>query len=426
VTIGAAGQQLDIAAWQQESRSPESALRRLGERLDRDEPRLHALVPEPGRLARLRQELASTGDGVLAGVPVGIKDIFHVDGLPTRAGTQLPADELGGPQATVVTSLRQAGALILGKTVTTEFAYFAPGPTRNPHNPEHTPGGSSSGSAAAVAAGYCPLALGTQTIGSISRPAAYCGVIGYKPTWRRIDMQGVIPLAPSFDHVGLFAASVEDATTAAATLCRDWTNVPLPPASVLGIPAGPYLERASATSREHLRAVCRALEERGWEIRSVDLWQDFAPIEARHQRILAAEAARVHERWFDQFGHLYHARTRELIERGRSIRDRQLADDLAAVMEFRDWLDRRTEQAGIDLWLSPAATGPAPHGLDSTGDPIMSLPWTQAGLPTCSLPVGRDTVTGLPLGLQVAGRRLRDENLLLVCAELARDLGRWS
>ena len=158
-----------------------------------------------------RQRLNVERMELLGARVIAVKDIFHVEGLPTRAGSRLPAAELGGPEAESVQALKRAGGLVLGKTISTEFAYFASGPTRNPHDPRHTPGGSSSGSAAAVAAGYCPLALGTQTIGSISRPASFCGVVGYKPTYGRISTAGVIPLSPSLDHVGIFSASVPDA-----------------------------------------------------------------------------------------------------------------------------------------------------------------------------------------------------------------------
>ncbi len=167
-------------------------------RLEEADAQIRSLMPERGRAERLERELSATPDGPLRGLVVGVKDIFHVDGLPTTAGSTLPVEELAGPEAAAVSLLRNAGAVVLGKTVTTEFAFAEPGPTRNPRNPEHTPGGSSSGSAAAVAAGHCPLALGSQTVGSVIRPAAFCGVVGYKPSYGRISTAGVIPLAESF------------------------------------------------------------------------------------------------------------------------------------------------------------------------------------------------------------------------------------
>jgi len=230
---------------------------------------VRAFLPEEGRFERLRREEEalqvrwpnrtdpsdpsdpsdSKHRPPLFGVPVGVKDIFHVEGFPTGGGSRLPPEALRGPEAACVKTLKEAGALILGKTVSTEFAYFAPGPTRNPWNPEHTPGGSSSGSAAAVGAGLCSLALGTQTIGSILRPAAFCGVVGFKPSYERISRDGVIPLAPSLDHVGFFTPDVAGAERAAAVLCRDWRPAKPGRKPRLGVPEGPYLERASGEGR---------------------------------------------------------------------------------------------------------------------------------------------------------------------------------
>jgi Asp-tRNA(Asn)/Glu-tRNA(Gln) amidotransferase A subunit family amidase len=201
---------------------------------------------------------------------VGVKDIFHVDGFPTHAGSKLPAQDLAGEQAATVTQLKQAGALVFGKTVTTEFAYFGPGPTRNPRNLEHTPGGSSSGSAAAVAAGMVPAALGTQTIGSIIRPAAFCGVVGYKPTSGRLSTQGVIPLSPTLDHVGLFAPKAARMHWLASQLVDGWAaRAPLAK-PVLGIPVGPYMNSTSAEGLAAFEAAQGKLTEAGYEARGVE------------------------------------------------------------------------------------------------------------------------------------------------------------
>ncbi len=210
------------------------------------EPSVLAFIPEENRFERLRIEAEklvsrypdSNHRPSLFGTLVGVKDIFHTDGFVTQAGSQLPSDELQGSEAESVTRLKSAGALILGKTVTTEFAYFTPGLTRNPHNPEHTPGGSSSGSAAAVGAELCPLALGTQTIGSIIRPAAFCGVVGVKPTYERTSREGVIPLSSALDHVGFFAPDISFAMLVAPFLYKDWDHtVSLGGRPVLGIPS---------------------------------------------------------------------------------------------------------------------------------------------------------------------------------------------
>lgn len=421
MTHQAAPPGLSVEGWQQESLDLDLALEQLQRWIRDKESRIHALEEEEGRFGRLSREMPASPPGPLTRVPIGVKDIFHVDGLETRAGSRLPAAELTGDEAACVTALKKAGGVILGKTVSTEFAYFAPGPTRNPHNPDHTPGGSSSGSAAAVAAGYCPLALGTQTIGSISRPASFCGVVGYKPTYGRISLAGVIPLSPSLDHVGLFAGSVSDAIVGASILCTDWTLVQSDGRPVLGVPIGPYLERASQPALEHFRDLCLQLESMGFDIRQVDLFDDFAEIEARHQTIMAAEFARVHQDWYSRFGELYHPRTRELIKHGQDISETQLVAAVDDKKRFGETLEEQSSRAGIDLWLSPAASGPAPAGLESTGDPVMNLPWSQAGVPTLSLPAG--LVNDLPMGLQVAGSWDGDEPLLSWCQELEEALG---
>jgi Asp-tRNA(Asn)/Glu-tRNA(Gln) amidotransferase A subunit family amidase len=383
------------------------------------EPELRTLVPEEGRFERLCREAQELLDRYpepssrppLFGLPVGVKDIFHVDGFPTGGGSRLPPAELQGPEAALVTSLKRSGVLVLGKTVSTEFAYFAPGPTRNPHDRERTPGGSSSGSAAAVAAGLCPLALGTQTIGSISRPASFCGVVGYKPTYERMSRQGVIPLAPSLDHVGLFAEEVAGIALAVAILCDDWREVGSLEHPVLGIPTGPYLELAAEDGRRHFDRVCARLEGAGYRLVVVEVMADIAEIRARHESILAAEAARVHGDWYARYGHLYHPKTVELIERGKAVGEAELARALQGRERLREELMEAMGDKGIDLWISPAARGQPPRGLDSTGDPAMNLPWTHAGLPTLALPAGRGG-EGMPLGLQVAAGWKEDEGLM--------------
>ena len=396
-----------------------SALDRLAAHFAEREPGLRAFLPEEGRFERLRRELAALqarwpdpGDRPpLFGVPVGVKDIFRVDGFETRAGSRLPPELFQGPEAPSVTALKRAGALILGKTVSTEFAFFAPGPTRNPWNPEHTPGGSSSGSAAAVAAGLCPLALGSQTIGSILRPAAFCGVVGFKPSYERISRDGVIPLAPSFDHVGLFTPDVRGAERAAALLCRVWRPEVPPRRPRLGIPEGPYLERAAGEGRAHFREVCGRLAAAGYAVESVPALPDFQKIVEWHFEAVAAEAARVHQDWFARYGDLYAPRTAELIRRGQAVSDEQLARYRHGREELRNELAALMDEHRIDLWISPPALGAAPRGLEATGDPVMNLPWSHAGMPAVCLPAGRNA-EGLPLGLQVAARWWADEELL--------------
>lgn len=409
----------------------EAYLSELELRFRRQEGDIHAFLPEAGRFERLRLE-ARTLVGqypnpqkrpALFGVPVGVKDIFHADGFLTRAGSRLPPRELQGEEATSVTRLRRAGALILGKTVSTEFAYFAPGPTRNPINLAHTPGGSSSGSAAAVAAHLSPLTLGTQTIGSVCRPAAFCGVVGFKPSYDRIPRAGILELAASFDHVGTFTQDVEGAELAAAALCNRWRPRPKdsqPQRGVLGIPEGPYLHRASSEALEHLRTLCRRLEAAGWKIVPINLFNDIAEIEERHGLVLAAEAAAFHKRWYPRHRDLYHSRTVDLLERGLRIHSAQLAQAREECAQLCQRLLESMDSSGIDLWITPAAPGPAPVGHSSTGNPIMNLPFSQAGLPSVSLPTGR-AANGLPLGTQLVARFGADEQLLQWARELEKE-----
>lgn len=397
-------------------------LSQLESRFAERESSVLAFMPEENRFARLRREAEALMDRhprpdsrpALFGVPVGVKDIFHAAGFATRAGSRLPLEVFQGHEAESVTLLKNAGALIMGKSVSTEFAYFGPGPTRNPLSPEgttHTPGGSSSGSAAAVAAGLCPLALGTQTIGSIVRPASFCGVVGFKPTYDRISRAGVIPLSPSLDHIGVFTADVAGAALAVSLLCRNWSPDTPIKKPVLGIPEGPYLARATEAGLAHFRATCRRLAEAGYEIKSVDAMPDFDDIRERHNLIVAAEAAQVHAEWFLRFGELYHPKTADLIRRGQSITSDQLQEALKGREILRIELTQLMDAHGLDLWVSPAAPGPAPKGLDSTGDPVMNFPWTHGGLPAVNLPSGRN-VEGLPLGLQLTGRWYADEMLM--------------
>lgn len=386
-------------------------LEALEKRFATIEPVVRAWVDEPDRFARLAVE-AADGHGPFAGLLVGAKDVFRVDGLPTRAGTSLPPEDFAGPESEAVRRLRAAGAIVVGKTVSTELAYFAPGPTCNPWNPEHTPGGSSSGSAAAVAAGLCDVALGTQTIGSVCRPASFCGVVGYKPTRGRIPIDGVVPLGSTFDHVGVFAPDVELVESVAPVLVDGWARAPLGevPRPCVGIPVGPYLDRAGAAMRRMLAAAVDQWRASGGEVVDVTLFADFEEIEARHRRILARDFRRDHGERIAARPDDFAPKTRQLAEAGASVSDERLADDLAAVEALARHVEAVRVEAGVDVWWTPAAVGPAPRGLESTGDPVMNLPWTQIGVPTVSVPHGSQD--GLPLGLQWVGGPGGDEILL--------------
>jgi Asp-tRNA(Asn)/Glu-tRNA(Gln) amidotransferase A subunit family amidase len=381
------------------------------------EPDVLACLYEEDRFQRLHEDAETLALSypdpnrrpALFGALVGVKDIFHVEGFTTYAGSRLPSEILQGKEAESVTRLKNAGALILGKTVTTEFAYFTPGPTRNPHHLEHTPGGSSSGSAAAVAAGFCHIALGTQTIGSVIRPAAFCGVVGFKPTYESISREGVIPLSPTFDHIGFFTTDIATAKQAARVLIRDWKLDSPTQKPILGIPEGPYLACASDYALACFNDLCQSLTDAGYELRRIRVMDDFQEIRNRHDAIMSYDASQVHKDWFAKYETIYSAKFSDLIKRGRSVSNLQSL--LFAHDALRTSITQAMEENQIDIWVCPPAVGPAPKGLDSTGDPVMCLPWTQIGFPAVNIPTTKNEA-GLPMGLQLVGKWDADESLL--------------
>jgi len=418
-----------LSALQERQHSLTVYLEQLLQRIDRVDAQVQAYLPDPDRRERLRAEGAALRERYpnpnrrppLYGATVGVKDIIHVDGFETRAGTEVPSELFAGDEAVVVQQLRAAGALIAGKTVTTEFAFFEPGPTANPHNLAHTPGGSSSGSAAAVAAGLCTLALGTQTIGSVIRPAAFCGIVGFKPSYNRIATQGIVYFSRTVDHVGLFTQDVEGMRVAASALCAKWRWVDAPNRlPVLGVPDGPYLAQTEDEALAAFEEELLMLQVAGCMVRRVEEFADIAELNELHRRLAFAEFAQEHAAWFEQYEAQYRPRTVEAIRLGQSVGDEELERSRAHCVELREKLTAKMDRLGIDLWVCPAATGPAPAGLDSTGDPNMNLPWTHAGLPAVTLPAGT-AANGLPLGMQFVARYDADEELL-AWAEWLSDL----
>jgi len=390
------------------------------ERIEQVDPVIEALLAEPDRRGRLHGEAVSlaaaypdpAGRPPLFGALLAVKDIFHVDGFVTRAGATVPPELLAGPEAASVARLRQAGALVLGKAVTTEFAYFEPGPTRNPHNPAHTPGGSSSGSAAAVAAGLAPLALGTQTIGSVIRPAAFCGIVGFKPSLGRVDPSGLVFFSRTLDQIGLFTQDVAGLALGAAALCQDWQGLPTPDRPpVLGVPVGPYLEQAEPAALRAFWQQMGRLVAAGVTVREVPTLAGIEALNSLHRRLVFAEFAQEHAELYAQHAALYRPRTAEIIEIGKSISTDELVALRDNIPALRGELEGLMDGADVDLWACPAARGPAPQGLHATGDPAMNLPWTHAGLPALTLPADQ-AANGLPLGLQLVGRYGADETLL--------------
>ena len=392
------------------------------ERVDTEDPQIQALLPEPGRRERLLREAEALlarfpdpeGRPPLFGLLVGVKDFIRVDGFPTKAGSKLPASLFEGPESAVVTLLRRNGALIAGKAVTTEFAYFQPGPTRNPHNLEHTPGGSSSGSAAGVAAGFYPLALGTQTIGSVIRPAAFCGIIGFKPSYDRICTDDMLFFSPSVDHIGLFTQDVATMRLACSALCQDWeggVGAPADSLPVLAVPDGPYLDEAEEIGRQHFEETLERLAGEGFRIERIPFFSNYAELNKRHRRLTAVEVAEIHKDWYGEHSDRYSVHMHEIMRTGATISDEERDEIRADQLRLRHSMEEALLAAGADLWIAPAATGPAPHGIHATGNPIMNLPWTNAGVPALAIPAG-EVENGLPLAVQFCAPFGADERLV--------------
>ena len=360
--------------------------------------------------ARARDDEHASGrePGVLHGVPVGIKDIIDVAGMPTTAGGPPFAHTRPDRDATLVARLRAAGAVIVGKTVATPFAYRDPAGTRNPWALDHTPGGSSSGSAAAVAARHVPVAIGTQTIGSILRPAAFCGVVGLKGDYGDVPLNGVLPLGASLDHAGPLARSVADAALVVGVLTgRPITAGPGRPPRLVVPPE--LLDLAEPALRTHLMGVVAALAAAGATIVDEPLPVPVRPVVAAGQLVLEAEAAAQHRAWYGQHAAEYPPRIAELIEAGQRHDERAIAAAQRERAAFRDAVGPLL--ATFDALLSPVAPGPAPALGSGTGDPTLCAPWTYAGLPALSLPTGLDG-EGLPLAAQLVGGEGRIRHLL--------------
>jgi len=405
----------------------------LCDRIDSENPRIHALLGDTFDRQRVLEQakklLAQYPDPTsrppLFGIPVGIKDIFRVDGFPTRCGSRLPPHLFEGAEAITVSRLKEAGAVVIGKTVTTEFAWFEPGPTRNPHHLEHTPGGSSSGSAAGVAVGFFPFALGTQTAGSITRPAAFCGIVGFKPSFGRIPSSGLIPTSPSADHIGIFCNDPIGVEIMMSILIPDWkpgTDMGRSRKMTLAVPEGPYLDQATENGREHFERGLGRLHHAGYRIMRENPFPDIQLANEDHLMMVAGEMARVHASWFNEHRHLYRPKTVETIEKGLKVSNEELERLREGRLRLREDLEQQMKSKGIDLWICPSTPDHAPRGLESTGSPIMNIPWTYAGLPTISLPAGMDR-EGLPQGVQIVGRYCQDEKLIAAAHDLFDALG---
>ena len=375
--------------------------------------------------------------GALHGLPIGIKDIIDTADMPTENGNAFDTGRQPESDAWIVSRLRAAGAIIAGKTVTTECAYLAPGKTRNPYNPEHTPGGSSSGSAAAVASGMVPLAIGTQTGGSIIRPASYCGVVGFKPSFGMIPRSGVLRTSRRLDTVGVFGRNIEDVALLADVLqgydAADPDSLNLAPQHLLDTalskpPVAPQLAFIKTPAWDAIDDDCAAgfaelVEALGDSCDEFELPPLFAEASSAHSRIMHAEIAYNLRHYYDRDPQLLANETRTAIQQGREI---STVDYLTAL----DW--RETLYSGLeevfdryDAILTPAVAGEAPAGLDSTGSAQFNVMWSLLGTPAITLPVLNGS-NGLPIGIQLIGQRYNDGRLLRTARWLAETLANLS
>jgi aspartyl-tRNA(Asn)/glutamyl-tRNA(Gln) amidotransferase subunit A len=415
----------------------EACLKRIDERESSVLAWVH--VDRAGALeaARKLESEARKGSfrGPLHGVPVGIKDIIAVAGMITTNGSDEPVHERAEKDATCVAKLRAAGAVILGKTATTQYASGDPAPTRNPWNPEHTPGGSSSGSAAGVASGMMPLALGTQTGGSVLRPAAYCGIVGLKPTHGRISTAGVTPLAWSLDHLGVFARSVEDTAIALGVLAgqddADLRSAPEPTADYaaeareggpprLRIPRGLFEDKASPEMSAHLNDVASAFRRGGATVEDVSLPDAADAMRSAHAQVMRVEAAAYHEEKFKRSPDIYRPFLHAIIEEGLSIPGFEYARARNLQRSFRRELVNAL--SGYDALLMPVAPTAAPRGLSSTGDPVLCLAGSFSGLPAVAIPSGLSP-EGLPLSVQLLAGPFSEGKLLATASWCGQKLG---
>jgi amidase len=396
----------DLAEWIEASSSARArALSRCVETADSRDGEIHAWVR--------RTSDHSAGPGPLAGIPFGAKDIIDTRGIGTEYGSPIYRGRVAVEDAEIITELKSRGAVLFGKTQTTAFAYITPAPTRNPSNLNHTPGGSSSGSAAAVAAGMVPLALGTQTKGSMLRPASFCGVTGFKPTFGLFSMKGVLPFAKSLDTLGFFTQTPRDMLALWHALDRQSVRAdgvvfaapdPMPPVE-------PAMHSAFQSAIQDLLSA-------GLQIRSIDIAGMLVTLGEATHVVMCYEGARFHQQRYEEHGDGL-ADLAELVRSGLAIPE-------ARYDEARRHIDtcRATVASLYDstpVVLVPAATGPAPRGLASTGDPAMNAPWTALGTPAISipLPVGAD----LPLGLQLTAAHGQDGLLLRTAVRVSDTLG---
>ena len=411
---------------------PVEVARSLLERMDAVEPQLDAWVRVDRETvladAKQRQEELDAGAklGPLHGVPIGIKDIYHIAGVPTTAGSKVYADYVPDETAVTINLLEAAGAIMLGKTVTTEFACLDPSHTKNPWNPAHTPGGSSSGSAVSVAARMCPVAMGSQTVGSVLRPASYNGVVGLKPTYGRVSRRGVVPVSWSLDTVGWMGRTVEDMALLLQVMAgpdeQDPVASRLPADDYLsGLEsAGPpriglitsfFMEEADEETQRRTRSVLENLSAAGASVVELTLPESFKTSIQDQLLIMGVEAAAFHEPMYEKQAQDYRPKLREMLRQGLETGAAAYSKALERRLQFTAEMKLLAEQA--DVLLTPSTPTAALADLTNTGDTRFQGPWTSCGLPSITLPIGL-AESGLPVGIQLIAPPFEEARLLAV------------
>jgi Asp-tRNA(Asn)/Glu-tRNA(Gln) amidotransferase A subunit family amidase len=375
--------------------SRKRGLQQCLQRIRELEPSIHAWVQvHPER---------PTGDGPLSEIPFGVKDIVETKGMATEYGSPLYKGRVGTEDGAIIREMRSRGAILLGKTVTTAFAYRTPGPTRNPRNLEHTPGGSSSGSAAAVAAGMVPFTIGEQTRGSMIRPASFCGVTGFKPTYDLLPTEGMLPFAKSLDTLGLYTHTPADMIALWKALGKPVVNE-----EAFSFGAPEPIPECDLEMANAFRQSIMLLQRSGVAIKPIDIVEELKKLVEAGDVLETYEGARAHEARLKQFGDRLDQNVANLVRNGLKI-PRERYDEAKRLIA-----DRRMRFAEIfkstPVILTPAAVGPAPLGLSTTGDPRMNAPWTALGTPAISIPM--PVASGLPLGLQLTADLRQDARVL--------------
>ena len=410
--------------------SPVELVESLLSQYDSLEPTLNAWVYLDRKAflvdAQQKQEELEKGVNVgpLHGVPIGLKDIYYTAGIPTTACSKVYEGFVPEYDATTVTLLKNAGAIMMGKTVTTEFACMDPSPTKNPWNPAHTPGGSSSGSAVAVATRMCPAALGSQTVGSVLRPASYNGVVGFKPTFGRVSRYGVIPVSWSLDHVGWMARSVEDAALLMQVMAVADPNEPI----TVGLPADDFMaglashsapriglirrffyDNSDEETRKHTDGIVDQLSRAGATIEEIPLPDSIDTAIEDQRTIMAVEGAAFHQPMYERQSQDYQPKLREMLRQGLATDGQTYSRALERRQQFTAEMQALAGKA--DVLLTPSTPTPALPDITNTGNTMFQGPWTSCGLPVITIPSGL-AASGLPFGIQLASAPFSEPKLL--------------